>query len=938
MFSTQRVSSLSTRSFRPGFKALLLLLFVFTAAQSGRAATRAVGVGANLQQALDAAQPGDTLVLEAGAAFVGPFTLPNKQGDGWITIQSSALAQLPGEGRRVTPADAALMPKLLSPGFGEPALKTAPGAHHYRFVGVEISTTNIGANVYDLVRLGADDSTQRTLASVPHHLTLDRCYVHALTFQSLKRGIALHSAETSITNSHISGFKVVGQEAQAIGSWNGPGPFHIVNNYLEGAGEVILFGGATPAINGLVPSDIEVRRNHLAKDLSWYPTHPSYAGTRWAVKNIFELKNARRVVVDGNLFENNWMDAQQGYAIIFTPRPNDSGAAAVVEDVEFTNNIVRHVAAGIHIAGQDDLSSNPYAVIARRIRVANNLFHDVNPAVWGGDGAFLKIGAGVESVTVDHNTVDQTGNIVKAWGQTMPGFVFTNNLVAHNDYGMMGDGQSPGLVSLENYFPGYAFARNVIAGDCAYVVNHTRWYPQNNFFPTRLDDALFTDRQSANYRLLQASPYANSATDGKAVGVDFDALNSARSGEPTPTPTPTPAPTPTPVPTATPTPIPTATPTPVPTATPTPTPTPTGGKAKSAIAKAKRDAQDLSNALAVSTGTNTPVTNSLLTDPADRIADVASAIQLAYVEFGAERSQYVAAVRIENSLSSALVHAAAAGTYASQGQFTEVKSSLQKAIDFLELADVLMVYGNVENPVDYAEFFVRQHYVDFLGREPDESGRAYWTAKIKNCGANPRCVESMRIDVSADYYRSIEFQQTGYVVYRLYKGSLGRTVLFNEFLSDTLEVGKGIIVGEIGWQDRLAANKRAFYQGWVQRTDFRNRYDRLTSGQFVDALYASMGVTVSAAERDALVASLGAGAARADVLAKVVENEEFSRLEFNKAFVLMQYFGYLRRNPDPVGYAHWLGKLEEFGGDYKRAEMVKAFLDSTEYRDRFRQW
>jgi hypothetical protein len=195
----------------------------------------------------------------------------------------------------------------------------------------------------------------------------------------------------------------------------------------------------------------------------------------------------------------------------------------------------------------------------------------------------------------------------------------------------------------------------------------------------------------------------------------------------------------------------------------------------------------------------------------------------------------------------------------------------------------------------------------------------------------------MRIDVSAAYYRSIEFQQTGYVVYRLYRGSLGRTVLYNEFLADMQEVGKGLIVGEEGWRERLTANKRAFYQAWSQRQDFRSRYDRLTDAQFVDALYASMGVAASAAERDALLSSLASGAPRAEALGRAVENEEFSRLEFNKAFVLMQYFGYLRRNPDAEGFGHWLGKLEEFGGDYQRAEMVKAFLSSTEYRDRFRQ-
>ncbi|HEX8290857.1 MAG TPA: DUF4214 domain-containing protein, partial [Pyrinomonadaceae bacterium] len=418
---------------------------------------------------------------------------------------------------------------------------------------------------------------------------------------------------------------------------------------------------------------------------------------------------------------------------------------------------------------------------------------------------------------------------------------------------------------------------------------------------------------------------ALTGTDGQAVG--------ARSQTATPTPTPAATPTPAPTPVATPTPAPTATPVPTPSATPVPEP-----KAQSSLRGARRVAQDLSNALAVTAAPAPPPANAVVTNPADRVAAVVAAIQQAYLDLGAERALYPAAGRAEAALSGALTFAAAASSYAGQNQLAEARSALQKAIDHLEMADVLMVYGNVENPADYAEYFVRQHYVDFLSREPDESGRAYWTSKIKNCGANPQCVETMRVDVSAAYYHSIEFKETGYIVYRLYRASLGRTVLFDEFVADTQEVGKGVVVGETGWRERLAANKSAFYQAWAQRTDFRTRYDRLTDAQFVDALYASMGVTPAAAEAEALVASLRAGSTRADVLAKVVENEEFSRLEFNKAFVLMQYFGYLRRDPDQGGYAYWLGKLEQFGGDYKRAEMVKAFLSATEYRDRFRQW
>ncbi|HEX8687808.1 MAG TPA: hypothetical protein VF654_14970, partial [Pyrinomonadaceae bacterium] len=342
-----------------------------TPAAGSAAAPRVIRVkaGDDLRRALDQARPGDTLVLEAGATFVGPFTLSPKTGDGWVTVQSSALDSLPGEGQRVSPSDAPGMPKVVSPGRGEPAVRTAPGAHHFRFVGIEFTTEDPDALVYDLVRLGGDDAAQDTTEEVPHHLVLDRCYVHAHPSQSLKRGVALNSGEAAILNSYVAGFKVKGQEAQAVMGWNGPGPFRIVNNYLEGAGENLMFGGGLPTLVGVIPSDIEIRRNHFAKPPGWRGV--------WSVKNLLELKNARRVVIDGNLFEYNWTDAQQGYAILLTPRT--SGAAtAVVEDVSFTNNVVRHVAAVFHVAGQDDLSADPKAHRLRRIRIANNLFEDVD--------------------------------------------------------------------------------------------------------------------------------------------------------------------------------------------------------------------------------------------------------------------------------------------------------------------------------------------------------------------------------------------------------------------------------------------------------------------------------------------------------------------------------------------------------------------------------
>ena len=898
---------LSSNLFRHSFRLLLFVNIILCAAlTSAHAATHFVPAGGDLQRALNSAQPGDEVVLEAGAAFVGNFVLPVKAGAAFVTVRSSRAGEL-AVGRRVTPADAARMARVATPN-AEPAFWAPPNSHHWRFVGLELTQSG-RFDTYELVRLGDGDSSgpQDTAAEAPHDIVIDRCYLRAFDSRTtLKRGISLNSAATSLTNSHLSGMKSAGQEAQAVAGWNGPGPFQIENNYLEAAGENILFGGARPATRNLVPSDITIRNNHLYKPMAWRRGDAAWDGSAWTVKNLLELKSARRVQITGNVMENSWPDAQTGWGVIFNAFRD--GGWEVIEDVEMSRNVMRDVSNGVNLRGFDDGDS---LVRMRRVKVTDNVVENVG--AFGGEGKAFQLLQGSEGVSIDHNTVRgrvRTALMIEAFGAFRhAGFSFTNNLMAHGDYGVFASGGALGTAALNTFASTWGMAGNALYAKPYYV---TQPYPSGNFFPAS-----------------EAEAAALTGTDGQTVG--------ARSEAATPTPTPTPAATPTPVPTpvATPTPAPTATPTPTPSPTPTPVPEP---KAQFSLRGARRVAQDLSNALAVTAAPNASGASALVTNPADRIAAVVGAIQQAYLDLGAERALYPAAGRAESSLSSALTYAAAAGSYAGQNQLAEARSSLQKAIDCLELADVLMVYGDVGNPADYAEYFVRQHYVDFLGREPDESGRAYWTSKIKNCGASPQCAEAMRIDVSAAYYHSIEFKETGYIVYRLYRASLGRMVLFNEFVADTQEVGKGVVVGETAWRERLAANKSAFYQAWAQRTDFRTRYDRLTDAQFVDALYASMGVTPAAAESEALVASLRAGSTRADVLAKVVENEEFSRLEFNKAFVLMQYFGYLRRDPDQGGYLHWLGKLEEFGGDYKRAEMVKAFLSSTEYRDRFRQW
>src|SRR4051812_13838400 len=221
-----------------------------SSAQAASPATLPVPAGGDLQAALVNAQPGDTIVLAQGATYVGNFTLPNKGGSGFITLQTSPEG-LPAPGERINPAHASRLAKLRSPNTA-PALQTAEAAHHWRIVLIEFLANAGGAG--EIIGLGT--GTQRSLASVPHDLTVDRCYVHGDPAVGQKRGIALNSASTTITGSYISDIKAAGQDTQAIAGWNGPGPFSIANNYLEAAGENVMFGGGDPAIPNLVPSDI----------------------------------------------------------------------------------------------------------------------------------------------------------------------------------------------------------------------------------------------------------------------------------------------------------------------------------------------------------------------------------------------------------------------------------------------------------------------------------------------------------------------------------------------------------------------------------------------------------------------------------------------------------------------------------------------------------
>ncbi len=472
------------------------------------AATIPVAPGGSLQAALDNARPGDTVVLTSGATYVGNFTLPVKSGSSMITIRTSTIAGLPGEGGRISPVDAALLAKIKSPNT-MPAMRTAPGAHHWRLMLLEFLATIGGEG--DIITLGDGSTAQSSLAAVPHDLVLDRVYVHGDSVGGQKRGIRLNSASTTVTGCYVSDIKRIGQDSQAIAGSNGPGPFTITNNHLEAAGENLMFGGADPAIPNLVPADIVIRGNDLSKPTSW-------RSQGWSVKNLLELKNARRVTIDDNTLEYNWAAGQSGFAVLFTVRNQSGGCTwCQVDHVTFERNVVRHVAAGINILGFDNLhpTQQTHAIVIR-----NNVFSDIDDKAWGGNGYFLILTGGPRDVTVDHNTIVQKNadGVVKIGGPPVQGFVFTNNIAKHGEYGIVGDNHRPGNDTIAAYLPGSVIARNVLAGGPAGS------YPAGNFFPSEASfETQFQSYAGDDFRLAGSSPWCNAGTDGIDLGASVGA-------------------------------------------------------------------------------------------------------------------------------------------------------------------------------------------------------------------------------------------------------------------------------------------------------------------------------------------------------------------------------------------------------------------------------
>ena len=255
------------------------------------------------------------------------------------------------------------------------------------------------------------------------------------------------------------------------------------------------------------------------------------------------------------------------------------------------------------------------------------------------------------------------------------------------------------------------------------------------------------------------------------------------------------------------------------------------------------------------------------------------------------------------------------------------------------------------NPIDDTRDFVIQHYHDFLGRDADDAGLVFWTSSINTCGADAACVAVNRINTSAAFFMSIEFQETGGAVIRLQRAAFGKKsndpatrITYQQLTRDSRQIGNGVIVGQGAWDQLLNQNKQAYAQQTVTSSAFMALYPTsLSAANFVDALFASAGVTPTSAERQAAINDFAGGgtSGRTAALLSITDSSSLRQIELTPSFVLMQYFGYLRRNPTDApdnndnGYQFWLTKLNSFNGDFNKAEMVKAFILSSEYRSRF---
>jgi len=548
--------------------------------QSALAATPAPGNvisvarGGDLQQALNSATCGDTITLQAGAVFTGAFRFPAQTCDDahWITVRTSAPdSSLPPEGTRISPCYAGVtslpgrpslnctvtnnvLAKVQSSATGSGPITLENGASHYRFLGLEITRTPSTGVVYNLVvNNGAAD-----------HVIFDRSWLHGTAQDETVRGIMLSGTRyAAVVDSYFSDFHCVAitgtcLDSQAIAGGLGDlaaGPFKIVDNFLESAGENILMGGGKATTT---PTDIEIRQNHMFKPMTWMRGQPGYVGGvdghPFIVKNLLELKNAQRVLIEGNIMEDAWGGfSQAGAAVLLTPK-NQAGANGTnlcpvcqLTDVTLRYGTISHVGSGLVVgSGRSDNGGIPSA--SGRYSIHDLIVDDIDAVKYSGHGDLAQIAMGIGCPTLNNIVIDHVTafppNFLLIFGDAvtnpkMDRFTFTNSLVNSGLPPFLSTGggatncayQKPPLSILQACFASSTFTRNALIAPASKFPPST--FPAGNYFPaseSAVEFANYNQGNGGDYHLQSSSPYKNAGSDGKDLGAAVDAVKSAIAG------------------------------------------------------------------------------------------------------------------------------------------------------------------------------------------------------------------------------------------------------------------------------------------------------------------------------------------------------------------------------------------------------------------------
>jgi hypothetical protein len=570
-------------------------------------ATRTVGTGytySTVQAAVNAAVDGDTIVCKAGQTFTETVTCPDKgvMTVGILITSDASAFSLPTAGQRTSPAYAAFMPTIQSPGSGAPAVQFATGSNHYTFRHIHCPEVPGGINT--IISIGYADSSQAFETLEPTDITIDQCYIHGSATLGQKRAIHTAGKRIVITNNYISDIKSTGAgegDSQCIAGWNGHGPLTVTNNYLSAGTEPFLLGGADPNIRtyltvsgsptttsatvacseashalaeiavgqtiaclvggvwkqttltsksgngasgtigftalsaapdvgtntikaGCILDGLTFRYNYVRND-------PAWINESWAIKNLFELKACVNAQIDSNIFEYCWPGADQGYAV-WLKTVDQEGTAPYIQtkNIVFEKNIIRHCCGFLELHGIEAENGGRPGPLTN-VTVRNNLVYDSGTDPWRQGSQVFAIVAteGVVNATIDHNTIvhvtqGTAGGALQLDDQVavLSGFVFTNNLVRGETYGIICSG-GQGSAGLAAAAPGYSFLKNALSN----VSSGS--YPANNFYPDDATwEAQFTtyavDGVGANFAIANGSAYQNTGTDGADIGANISAV------------------------------------------------------------------------------------------------------------------------------------------------------------------------------------------------------------------------------------------------------------------------------------------------------------------------------------------------------------------------------------------------------------------------------